>query len=180
MKTALPIHRLLCAALLASGCASANTPSNVLQADEAMVSDCQYVGDVVGTSMLPGPGYVDRCQQSALSQADNLGATHLRWTSLNNGATGKAYKCGGPATTPTQASSNVLEADERMVSGCQYLDDVTGSGFPGPGYVERCKQSALRKADKLGATHLLWTSLNNSATGKAYKCTGSPARTPAQ
>lgn len=69
------------------------------------------------------------------------------------------------------ASANVKPADEAMVGGCSYLEDVTGfSMLPGPRYVERCKASALRRAEKLGATHVVWTSLNNGAAGRAYRC----------
>jgi len=68
-----------------------------------------------------------------------------------------------------------------MVSGCQYLGDVTGfTMVPGPSYVERCKADALEKAGELGATHLLWTSVQNGASGKAYRCAGTPAHPPAQ
>jgi hypothetical protein len=58
-----------------------------------------------------------------------------------------------------------------VAASCKYLEDVSGfSMLPDPRYVERCKASALRRAEKLGATHVVWTSLNNTATGRAYSC----------
>ena len=96
------------------------------------------------------------------------------------GLLGVFVLAGGCASSPKPATNNVLQADERMVSGCQYLGDVTGSSMvPGPSYIDRCKEDALEKAGELGATHLLWTSVQMGASGKAYKCVAAPVAAPA-
>lgn len=83
--------------------------------------------------------------------------------------------------------SRVIEADTKMVEGCQYLGDVHGSSNVSDmlsGWrtaadsmligIQDAKFEALQEAQSLGATHVVWISVIRSfspkVTGRAYNC----------
>lgn len=78
-------------------------------------------------------------------------------------------------TAPAFVPANVMEADEKMVEGCKFLGTVNAN--VGIGSASMAQQSALKKAAKLGATHLVFTEHRGAnyfamagVTGRAYKC----------
>lgn len=81
----------------------------------------------------------------------------------------------GCATVPV---SGVADADESRVAACRYLGDVQGaSGWGGLGAgtgMENARNAARRQAQALGATHIVWRSIEGgyapSASGRAYDC----------
>lgn len=89
-------------ALVLSGCAA--TPSReataVHDADAAMVSGCQFVGYVSGTSGWSGVAAdagEANAQNEARNKAAKLGATDIVWQTVHSGwgstANGNAYRC---------------------------------------------------------------------------------------
>jgi hypothetical protein len=83
--------------------------------------------------------------------------------------------------TACAASSTVIrirEADPDMVMGCEFVSTVHASStsclFFGGG-LESVKSKALIKAESIGATHIVWTNLEDgplgaSVIGRTYKC----------
>ena len=73
---------ILC--LLVTSCA---TPAPqialpVIEADEKMVENCKYLGNVIGTfkvgyGLMSEDDRIDKCKRSAKEQAFQLGATHI-------------------------------------------------------------------------------------------------------
>lgn len=69
-------------------------------------------------------------------------------------------------------------AKEADVQGCQYLNEIEGvSGYgKNANWQALAKYSALNRAEKLAATHVVWTRLepaggfNGVAVAKAYRC----------
>jgi hypothetical protein len=89
-------------ALLCSGCAT--TPSSragiVKDADERFVANCQFVGNVTGTSgwgNLAASTGINNAKNEAREQAAQLNATHIWWQSIEGGyspkVSGNAYIC---------------------------------------------------------------------------------------
>lgn len=84
----------------------------------------------------------------------------------------------GCATAPSPQAMAVRDADAKMVEGCQYLGDVTGtSGFGGlvaSVGTKNAQNEARDQAAGLGATHVVWNMLAGgmapSVSGKAYRC----------
>ena len=82
------------------------------------------------------------------------------------------------ANTQMQAPK-VQSADEAMVSGCRYLDNVHGSSglygvFAQRGF-ENARSDVLSKAQEIDATHVVWIPTSqgygsSQAEGKAYRC----------
>lgn len=70
------------------------------------------------------------------------------------------------------------EVSDSNVSSCRFLNQVEGSSEYGkhPDWRVLAKHSALAKADKLGASHVVWGKLmpvgafNGIATARAYRC----------
>lgn len=93
---------LLLIALLA-GCATTTTkiPEGMRVATESTVSNCEFKGDVHGTSMFYGmfvESALSKERQQAFSQAKDLGANTVVWQPFQtqSGATsvhGNAYSC---------------------------------------------------------------------------------------
>ena len=92
----------LLAALLVSACATSASPQaqNIKDADQTVVAQCTYVGDVTGTSGVGGLGAatgIENAKNAAREKAVKLGATHIVWGSVQGGyspsVAGKAYKC---------------------------------------------------------------------------------------
>lgn len=86
--------------------------------------------------------------------------------------------CAAPSDR-VQASSSVKPATADQVARCAYLDDVVGTsslyGVFAASAAENARLEALTKAEKLGATHIVWTPMqggygSTSVSGKAYRC----------
>ncbi len=84
----------------------------------------------------------------------------------------------GCATTKSEMAAKVLQADERMITNCKYLGDVTGTSGWGnlaaSTGVNNAKNEALEQAASLGATHVVWTQVSagyvSFVNGRAYRC----------
>lgn len=94
---------LIATVLLMSGCATTNTkpPEGLKVATEKDVTNCEFVGDVHGTSMFygmfAGPA-ISKAQKEAFSNAQQLGANTVVWLPVQAqyGGTSvhaNAYKC---------------------------------------------------------------------------------------
>lgn len=93
------MRRAIVLVLLVSGCATI-PPASVMDADEAMVASCRYLGEVAGTSAWGGvvASYgMKSAQNSGRTQAARMGATHVVWRTVTAGASpsasGRAYNC---------------------------------------------------------------------------------------
>jgi len=78
-------------------------------------------------------------------------------------------------------SSKVVEADEKMVESCKFLETITKKAFIGT--VKTARKSVMKKAGKLGATHVVFTGFEGanavsfaSASGRAYDCSNKTAQ----
>ena len=87
----------------------------------------------------------------------------------------------GCATTNSEAAAMVQEADEKTVAGCTFVGNVAGTsaidGATSTRGVRNAKLEATGKAAKIGATHVVWGSVEgtldgSSVSGRAYKCAG--------
>lgn len=84
----------------------------------------------------------------------------------------------GCATTPSPQAVAVQDADTAMVTGCQFVGDVTGSsgwgGIAASTGTRNAQNEARDQAAQLHATHLVWSQLSGgwspSVSGKAYRC----------
>lgn len=88
--------------------------------------------------------------------------------------------CAAPSDR-VQKSTAVKPATADQVARCAYLDDVVGTsalyGVFAASAAENARLEALTKAEKLGATDVVWTPAagghgSTSVTGKAYRCSG--------
>lgn len=86
----------------------------------------------------------------------------------------------GCAVQPSDRAVQIQEALPEQVEGCDFLRTVSGSSGQG-GLAAReiglsnAKAAALEAAAASGATHIVWTSLDNGfmssqAHGRAYRC----------
>lgn len=102
------LARALVAALVASGCATSlsSSAASIVEADEAMVAGCQFLGTFNGTSGWGGTAGAglgaNNAKNAVMERAAKKGATHVVFMSLSGGmftkAAGRAYKC--PAARP--------------------------------------------------------------------------------
>jgi len=74
-----------------------------------------------------------------------------------------------------EVQRSLIETDERLVKGCQYLGTVQGTVDVGNTFIFfskiRCKNRAKRSAAILGATHVVWLHTHKtSAVAMTYKC----------
>ena len=74
-----------------------------------------------------------------------------------------------------EVQRSLIETDERVVQGCQYLGTVQGTVDVGNTFIFfsriRCENRAKRSAAILGATHIVWVYAHKtSAVAMAYKC----------
>lgn len=85
----------------------------------------------------------------------------------------------GCATTRSPQAATVRETDAQGAAGCEFLGDVYGkSGWGGAAAtgvgVNNARNSALKKAARLGATHVVWGDIDGGmftiVSGKAYRC----------
>jgi len=94
-----------------------------------------------------------------------------------------ALLLGGCAVAPSQAAAQVKEADASMVAGCELIGTVVGSSMIG-GIVTTGATNAMvevrEKAAALGATHIVFVSVDSGSTystgravARAYKCPAS-------
>jgi hypothetical protein len=90
--------------LLLSGCATTHTQSAAITVKDMGIQvprNCQYLGDVHGSSLWGGSmGYslgVENAKNEARDKAAEMGATHIFWNSttggMNTSATGNAFLC---------------------------------------------------------------------------------------
>ena len=84
----------------------------------------------------------------------------------------------GCATTKSALATKVLDADEKVVSNCKYLGEVTGTSGWGnlaaSTGINNAKNEAFEYAAGLGATHIVWTQISGGyspfVNGRAYRC----------
>lgn len=85
--------------------------------------------------------------------------------------------CGHTSVAPY--TGLVVESSIERVASCKLLDSLSGSsgltGFFAPKGVDNVKQSLLRQADAIGATHVVWDKPivgyeSTDVRGKAYLC----------
>ncbi len=97
------MSKILIAVLILSGCATTNTrpPEGLKVTTESNVANCEFLGDVHGTSMFygmfAGPA-ISKAQKEAFSNAQQLGANTIVWLPVQAqyGGTSvhaNAYKC---------------------------------------------------------------------------------------
>jgi hypothetical protein len=76
-------------------------------------------------------------------------------------------------------AQSIKEADERMIANCEFLGTISSSsgwgGVAREGGLQNAKNDALNKAAEKGATHLIWTNVDESwwsprVAGRAYLC----------
>lgn len=88
-------------AVLLTLAACATTPVlGVADADDSMVANCRFLGEVHGASGWGGAvaaSGMENAKNAARRQAQALGATHVVWASVAGGygpsASGRAYAC---------------------------------------------------------------------------------------
>ena len=78
-------------------------------------------------------------------------------------------------TKINRSKRSLIETDERLIQGCQYLGTVQGRVDVGNTFIFfskiRCENRAKRNAAILGATHIVWLHKHKtSAVAMAYKC----------
>ncbi|MET0332178.1 MAG: DUF4156 domain-containing protein [Dyella sp.] len=84
----------------------------------------------------------------------------------------------GCVVAPSQSARQVQDADQAMVAGCRYVGDVAGwsgwGGLASGAGMANAQSDARDKAARLGASHIVWSSVaagyTPSASGKAYRC----------
>jgi hypothetical protein len=86
----------------------------------------------------------------------------------------------GCASAPTQRAANVADADDQMVSDCNYLGEVHARAYiaiagTGDRPVQIAKARAREKAQAMGATAIVWQQVNDGfgpilVRGRAYRC----------
>ena len=81
-------------------------------------------------------------------------------------------------TFSSLSTASPREVQERAVGECQFLGKVEGSSGYGknPGWHPLAKASALRRAENLGASDVVWQRMipvgtfNGIAVARAYRC----------
>jgi hypothetical protein len=85
------------------------------------------------------------------------------------------YAC----VSATPKAQLIKEADERMIINCEFLGAISSSsgwgGLAREGGLQNAKNDALNKAAEKGATHFIWTTIDESwgsprVSGRAYRC----------
>jgi hypothetical protein len=96
------IYVLLIFSVLVTGCATSLSKEghSVQAADERMVANCTFLGEVQGSSgwgNLAASQGMQNARNEAQEEAAKLGATHVVWMNIAGGyspfAVGRAYKC---------------------------------------------------------------------------------------
>lgn len=99
------MHRQWAAALAGlalASCATTLSPtaSRVIQADEKMIADCKFLGQVEGSSgfgNIAATAGMTNARNQATERAAAMGATHILFTNVSGGyspsAQGRAYRC---------------------------------------------------------------------------------------
>jgi hypothetical protein len=95
-------HLLAAYLLLCSGCATTLSPagSGVIQADEKMIADCRFLGQVEGSSgfgNIAASTGMANARNEATEKAARIGATHILFVDVSGGyspnAQARAYDC---------------------------------------------------------------------------------------
>ncbi|MBL4665188.1 MAG: hypothetical protein JKY23_04455 [Nitrospinaceae bacterium] len=89
-------------------------PQGITVADEKMVSNCDFVSDVFGSSPFYGVfanSAINGARQAAMESAKEMGATHIIFDKVyasrdGTVANGKAYSCGSGAHSLKNISTN--------------------------------------------------------------------------
>jgi len=90
------------AILVLNGCATtlSQSAARVMDADMKMANDCQFLGEVHGTSgwgNLAASTGIENARNEAREKAASKGATHIVWTNVAGGyspyVSGTAYRC---------------------------------------------------------------------------------------
>jgi len=90
------------AILILNGCATtlSQSAARVIDADMTMIGNCQFLGDVHGSShwgKLADPLGIRIAKNESREKAASMGATHIVWTFIAGGysplVSGKAYLC---------------------------------------------------------------------------------------
>jgi len=149
--------------------------------NEETAKSCTLVG-LIRAKEIEGAKVPAR--EAAFKKTQKLGGTGVLFVAPSddnatdsNRIAAKAYRCPPPAA---------IEADEKMVEGCQFLGTVTGQslwgGLMNQLATKEVKDDAKRQAAKLGATHLVFIAIETgggrpagSATARAYSCAKKPA-----
>lgn len=88
--------------IIMAGCSTRITPraAAVIDADEAMVNRCAFLGNVQGSSgwgNLAASVGMENAKTEAREKAATLGATHIVWGNISGGyspyVSGRAYLC---------------------------------------------------------------------------------------
>jgi len=88
--------------------------------------------------------------------------------------------CQACVSARSSDAASIRDSDESQVVGCEFLGHLSGSSMLGGAVQararENAKTAALEQAAKLGATHVVWSSVAStvmngaSAQGRAYRC----------
>ena len=90
------------AILILNGCATipSQSAARVVDADMKITDNCQFIGDVYGTSgwgNLAASVGIENAKNEAREKAASMGATHIVWEGVTGGyspyVSGKAYLC---------------------------------------------------------------------------------------
>ena len=95
------MKRMLTLLVLLAGCAHYGQPipCNVLEADQAMVQGCRFVGTVEGHTYFLGPHSFEAARDDARLAAQEMGATHIVMVAAASNGRGyeqayaRAYQC---------------------------------------------------------------------------------------
>lgn len=103
MNTCRVVYFVLAAfVIFASGCATTLSPAaaKIQPADHSMVAECNYLGNVSGSSgwgNLAASVGMRNAKNEALDKAAAMGATHVVWMNITGGyspyAVGRVYRC---------------------------------------------------------------------------------------
>ena len=82
------------------------------------------------------------------------------------------------ANFPVLVHAQLQIGDQSTITSCQYIDEVEGASGYGKKIDWRvfAQYSALKKAEKLGASHVVWDryypvgAFNGIAVAKVYRC----------
>ena len=107
---------LVAIAVVTAGCATSRAPqaASLVEADEAMVAGCQFVGTFNGTSGWGGTAAAgvgaNNAKNAVYKRAARAGATHVVFTELTGGmftkATGRGYRCAAAGSAVPAAGAS--------------------------------------------------------------------------
>jgi hypothetical protein len=127
-------------------------------ADENIVRQCQYLGDVTGASYS-----VDLAREDAHNRAATMGATHLMFVSETSyQALARAYRCPVPGPTPALAPAvGAVGNDDSRVAKVRAREQAAGAAAaPAPA-------PAPAPADGASSDHVAKVRAREQAAGAA-------------